>query len=312
MASRWARALAATMAWLMAPACAFAQAWPAPDGTGAVTVSTQVIDNTGHRMTDGYWLQDGKSRDVSAMVEFDYALTDRLSISVGLPYVFAKYIGPGPTPAEALGGGVTVDTCRCWHGAWQDVGATARFTVVDGRVALTPSVSIGAPTHNYEFEGEAVAGYGLTQIRLALDGGVRLDPISPRLAVQARYQYAVVEDVLDVPNNRSNWSTSASYLLSPRLSVRGGASWQRTHGGLRFGSITGVPFSPPGEASTPELFPQHDRLLRDNSWHLGAGTTYALPHVDVFVSYVQFMGGTDTHSGKALTVGTSWVFRTGR
>ena len=54
-------------------------------------------------MTDGYWLEDGKSRDVSVMVEFDYALTDRFSVSVGLPYVFAKYVGPGPTLAELLG-----------------------------------------------------------------------------------------------------------------------------------------------------------------------------------------------------------------
>ena len=170
-------------------------------------------------------------------------------------------------------------------------------------------MSFGVPSHNYPYEGKSVAGYGLNEVRLAVDGGVRLDPISTRLAVQARYQYAVVEDVLDVPNNRSNWSTSASYVLSPRWSVRGGILWQRTHGGLRVGSITGVPFPPPGEATPPPLFKEHDRLLRDNYWHLGAGTTYALPHVDLFASYVQFMGGTDTHSGKAVTVGASWGFR---
>jgi hypothetical protein len=290
---------------VLAPRSARAQAWPAPAGSGSVTLSTQVIDNTGHRLSDGFVLADGKSRNASALIDVDYAISDRLSVSLGLPYVMAKYIGPGPTP----GGSRPLDACMCWNRGWQNVSASARYTLVNGVVAVTPSLSIGLPSNDYEWRGEAVVGFGLREVRMAVDGGVRLDPVSTRLALITRYQYTAVEDVLDVPNNRSNVSLTASYVISERLSLRAGTSWQRTHGGLRFGTISGGGAPPPGEADTPERFFQHDRLLRDNHVHVGAGVAYSLARVDLFASYLQFVAGTDTHAGKALTLGVSVPFQ---
>lgn len=292
------------------PALAHAQAWPAPAGAGSITLSTQVIDNTGHFVTGGDLLAEGKSRNVSAVVDVDYAFTERLAMSVGLPYVFARYIGPGPTPTPVQS---PLDACRCWNSAWQDVSATARYSVTKGTVALTPSISVGAPSHDYEWQGEAVVGFGLRELRLALDGGVRLDALSTRLALTSRYQYAFVEDVATLPevaNNRSNASMSASYFVSERLSLRGGVSWQRTHGGLRYGSpLPGAEVPPPGDATTEERVKQHDRLLRNNYWHLGAGATYSLARMDLFASYLHFLSGTDTHAGRALTLGVSVPFQ---
>ena len=57
---------------------------------------------------------------------------------------------------------------------------------------------------------------------------------------------------------------------------------------------------------------EHDRLLRDNNWRLGAGVTYSMPHMDVFFSYVEFVRGTDSHAGRAFTAGVSWPFELGR
>lgn len=291
---------------LLPSRAASAQAWPAPAGSGSVTISTQVIDNTGHRMSNGYLLPDGKSRDVSASIDVDYALSNRWSISAGLPYVFARFLGPGPTPAN-----LPVDSCRCWHGDWADVGATVRYAVLDGPVGLTASVSAGVPSHDYAWQGEAVVGYGLRELRLALDAGARLERISPRLALTGRYQYAAVQDVQEVPdvaNNRSNWAAGASLAITPRLSVRAGVTGQRTHGGLRFGSVTDPNLPPPGEAASLDRFQQHDRLFRNNYVHLGGGVTYALSRADVFVAYEQFVAGTDTHAGKAVTTGVSVPF----
>jgi hypothetical protein len=297
-------------AGVLTPRDGRAQAWPAPAGAGSITLSTQAIDNTGHFVTGGDLLSDGKSRNVSAVVDVDYALTDRLAFSIGLPYVFARYIGPGPTPTPVQS---PLDACRCWNSAWQDVSATARYNVVSGMVALTPSIAVGAPSHDYEWQGEAVVGYGLRELRLAIDGGVRLDALSTRLALISRYQYAFVEDVATLPevaNNRSNTSMTASYVVSERLSVRGGVSWQRTHGGLRYGSpLAGADVPPPGDATTDERVKQHDRLLRNNYWHLGAGATYSLPRLDVFASYLHFLRGSDTHAGRALTLGVSVPFQ---
>jgi hypothetical protein len=89
--------------------------------------------------------------------------------------------------------------------------------------------------------------------------------------------------------------------------------WQRVHGGLRLGSPESmVPFDVPGEANTPERMFHHDRLLRDNNFRIGGSVAYSLEKMDVFVSYIQLLRGTDSHGGRAITAGVSWPFEFGR
>ncbi len=300
---------------LLAVQVASAQAWVPGAGRGAVTVATQSIDNTGHVLTDGSTIPVGKSRNTSVYLEADYALTDRLSVVVGIPFVFAKYLGPRPPAGVPEPPMVqAVDRCYCWQRGWQDFGLTARYNVLNGHTALTPSISWGVPSHAYKHVGEAVVGRDLREVRAAIDVGQRLSAFSPRLAVLARYSFAFVERVLDVPNNRSNVSAEVRFAVTERLSVEGTVSRQVTHGGLRAGVLPpggpdGIPW---GEITTPELFREHDRLLRDNYWHAGAGVSYAFSRADVFVSYVEFIAGSDTHAGRALTAGVSLPFERGK
>ena len=304
-------ALAVALAAALAPSPAFAQAWVPSARQGSVTVAFQVIENTGHVLTDGSTIPLGKSRDASIYLETDYAITDRFSVVAGVPFVFAKYLGPPPPPGMPEPPMVRgVDACYCWQQGWADFGFTARYNLFNGAGALTPSVSYGLPSHDYVYRGEAVVGRHLKELRLAVDAGLRLDAISPRLAVQGRYSYGWVEQVLDVPNNRSNVTAEALFQATDRLQVRGGAYRQITHGGLRLGTQgptmpDGYPW---GEATTPALFAEHDRLLRDNYWHLGAGFSFFFAWADVFASYVEFVGGTDTHAGRAFTTGLSVPF----
>jgi hypothetical protein len=289
---------------LATPSVLRAQAWTPPEGSGSVTFVYQQVENTGHKLTDGFLIPDGMSRSITSHVEADYSPTDRLSLSVGLPFVVAKFLGPNPGPF----GYPAVDECKCWQKGWQDLSATARYNVSSGPFGLTPSVSIGVPSHDYNYIGEAVVGRGLREIRLALDAGYRLDAVWDRLVVQGRYSYAVVERVLDIPNNRSNAQIEGAVLLSRRASVRGTVAWQRTHGGLRTGSLPPFALVIPGDVNTPERVREHDRLLRDNYSHVGGSVAYAFPSFDVFGSYRHFAGGTDTHAGRSVTVGVSWPF----
>jgi len=298
-------------AGVLAASPAFAQAWVPPARQGSVTVAFQVIENTGHVLTDGSTVPQGRSRDASIYLETDYAVTDRFSVAAGVPFVFAKYVGPPPPPGVPEPPMLQPsDLCYCWQQGWADFAFTARYNLFNGPVALTTSVSYGLPSRDYAYVGEAVVGRNLRELRAAVDAGLRLDAISPRLAVQGRYSYAWVQQVLDVPNDRSNITAEALYGLTGKLQIRGGVSRQITHGGLRLGTQgptlpSGYPW---GEATTPELFAEHDRLLRDNYWHLGAGFTYSFSRTDVFVSYVEFIGGSDTHAGRAFTAGLSLPF----
>jgi hypothetical protein len=300
---------------------AWAQAWAPPAGLGSVTVATQTIHNTGHTNTDGVFLRIGRSVNTRIDIEADYALTDRLSVSAGLPFVFARYTDhlpygpPGVAVGDVPAGSIPFpprDECRCWQSGWQDFGFTARYNLINGAFALTPSVSFGVPSHDYAFRGEAVVGQRLKEMRLNVDAGQRLAAISPNLYLQGRYSYAFVEQVLDIPNNRSNATVEGGFLITRRLAARGLLLWQHVHGGLRFGGSgsSALPF--PGDVNTPERMFDHDRLLRDNNWRLGAVIAYSLQKIDVFGSYVEFVRGTDSHAGRAFTAGISWPFELGR
>ena len=104
--------------------------------------------------------------------------------------------------------------------------------------------------------------------------------------------------MLGISTDRSNLSVSVGYLFAPRLSASLDAYWQRTHGGLDS-----------TEFETDEQFVQFDRILKDDSFHLGAGLAYSFERIDLFVSYIEFLDGTDTHVGRAVTVGVAWPFQ---
>jgi hypothetical protein len=286
-----ARVVLLTAAFGGLSSSAFAQAWVPPANIGFVTIAYQQIVNTGHRLDDGSFLPGFESSSRSMLVNFDYALTDRFSFSVGLPYVAAKYQGAEPSVF-----GLEIDECRCWNRGWQDVSATARYNVRNGAFALTPSVSFGVPSHDYAAVGEAAVGRNLREISVAVDAGQRLDAISDRLSVSARYSYAMVEQVDDVSNNRSNFGVEIAVRASRKASVRAAFTGQRTHGGLRSTEFT------------EDNFLLFDRILKDNSFHIGGGFTYSLPRTDLFLSFTHYASGTDTHAGRAVTFGFSVPF----
>jgi len=287
-----------------------AQAWVPPGGEGFISFIYQRIDNTGHRRTNGVLVPKGRSLDMSLYLEADYAFTNRLSVTAGLPYVFAKYTDPNPPPYPIPF--LPTDQCRCWQSGLQDFGITTRYNLAGGAggaFALTPSVSLGTPSHDYNFRGESALGRDLTEVRIGLDAGRRLDAILRNLSVQGAYSYAIVEKVMGISTNRSNANLEGDYVIKRKLLVRGQVFWQRTHGGLRFGSPSPPGLVFPGEVDTPELLNQHDRLLRDNYWHAGGGLGYSFPQFDLFATYTAFVSGTDTHAGRALTIAFIVPFR---
>jgi hypothetical protein len=285
-------ALLGALVLAIGSASAHAQAWVPPAGIGVVSVVYQTINNTNHRLTDGSLFDGYDSVSRGVLFSIDYAFTDRFSLSVGLPYLGSKYTGPEPSFF-----GLAIDDCLCWNHGWQDAGVTARYNLANGAFALTPSLSLGVPTHDYDYFGEAVLGRNLNELRIGVDVGRRLDAISDRLSVAARYTYAFVEKVLDLPNNRSNMGVEAAVLATRKLSARAGLAWQRSHGGLRSTEVV-----------TDEQYSQYDRLIKDNNFHITGGASYSLRKVDVFASYVYYMAGTDTHVGHAVTTGLSIPF----
>ena len=107
--------------------------------------------------------------------------------------------------------------------------------------------------------------------------------------------------MLDLPNNRSNGYLSVGYLFGQRLAGSLDFYWQHSHGGLTNDDFfAGVP---------DEVFIQFDRILKDNSFHIGGSVAYSFTTLDLFANYIAFVDGTDTHLGRSITVGISYPFQ---
>ena len=299
--------LGVALAWAPVPAAAQA-AFTLPQGVGSVTLATQYFDDTGRRLTDGERIFAGRTETVTVFLEADYGITDRLSGTFSLPYVFARYRGDPPPPPIPY---VPSDECHCWNSAFQDFILTARYRLGDDPWAVTPLVRYTLPSHAYNYQGEAVTGFHRKELALGLNAAWRLVGFLPKALIQAGYTYSFVEKFQDIPNDRSNGTIELGYSLKRRLYVHANAYYQYTHGGLRFGSFSGDPFPPPGEFAildTPEKLQDFHRLFRNNYWQAGGGISYSTGPFDIFASFTKFVWGTDTHDGQAYTVGVTWYF----
>lgn len=291
-----------------APSRSFAQAFTLPQGVGAVTLAYQYVDNTGHRLSDGFLRRAGQSVTQSALFEAEYGVTDRFSASFGVPYVWAKYTGTLPPPS-----GLPVDACQCWHSGFQDFAFTVRYRFGTDSVAFTPHVRYAAPTHDYRDRGEAVVGRNLEELQVGASVGARLPGVLSKASVQASYTYAFVEKPVDVDIDRSNLFFDVGYAPTRRLYARLGASYQDTPHGLRIGSVTGRPFFIPGDyAGRPDLFAQRDRIGRVKYLQVGGGLSYDVGPADVFASVSSYVWGRDAHDGEVYTLGATWYFDFGR
>ena len=279
---------------LLTLSCA-AQSEVQPRGSGDVTFFGQEISHRAVILSDGSKAPGGRAFNRSIAVEMDYGLTERLSMTVGIPYVFGKYTDSILPPAPVS----PRDACHCLQSDWQDFGLSARYRIYGSRrMAVTPSASLGLPSHNYEYRGESVAGRHLRELTLALNATRRLDFLSRNATFSARYSYSVVEKVFDISTNRSNLTLEGDYMLRRKLTLRGIVLVQRTHGGLRLFEI-----------NSEELALQRDRLLRDNNFRAGAGMAYSFSRMQLLGSIIFHVTGTDTHAENIVTVGVRFPFQ---
>jgi hypothetical protein len=298
---RPARAALVVLAVATGARPAAAQAWAPRQHQGEVTFVTQMIDHVGRVFRDVRFDCCGTT-NVAIGIDVDYGLSDRWSVSVSLPYVFAKYRGGPPDGPAAFLPYPAVDSCHCVHSAFQDVVLGSHYNPLKVRrsFSLMTSMSLGVPTHNYDYAGEAVVGLGLTELGLAADVGEQLDVIVPGLSVDGHYGYTIVERMLGISHNRSNALFKASYTLPNRLGGHMILSGQRTHGGLRF------PFDVEGFT---ERYTEFHRLLRDNYFQAGAGVSYAWHDWDLSLSFLRTLSGNNTHDVHVYTVTAGRPFR---
>jgi hypothetical protein len=219
--------------------------------------------------------------------ELEYALTDRLTVIAGLPYVRKRY-NNGPLPHDPL----LLDPPRPyienvdtgdWNSGFQDMNFGVKYRVRDDAFSVEPFVYLGVPSQEYPFYGNAAIGQQLT--RLQLGSSFIWYPGLSNAYYRADIGYVFVEETLGVSVNYWNIRAEAGYQFGPRITGR-------LFGLLKKGSGLSVPDDFPGFPGqlTDELWYQHDRLLKHNYLNIGIGLDWALnEHYSVSANYMEMI-----------------------
>src|SRR5207247_2093267 len=136
----------AAAAFASLAANAWAQAWLAPKGEASFSVGYGNIFMKYHYFPIDTF-DDGHMRSQTVGLNLDYALSDRVSIGIGIPYVAGKYMGTDPHIALD---GTTIDDGQ-YHGTFTDLQPVLRWRATTGTLVFTPYVAALIPTHNYRF-----------------------------------------------------------------------------------------------------------------------------------------------------------------
>lgn len=278
------------------PSVVLAQAWLPPKGEATIAFGYQHIYAHDHLFSRGQRAFRGEMRWNYALSDLNYGITDRFAVRVGLPYVVSKYDGANPHRPPGRPG---IDNGR-WNGTFQDFHLEARFMATTGSLVVTPFVSGGLPSSDYETHAHSAAGRGIGEIGAGVNLGRRLDPVLPEAYAQTRLAFTVAERVLDISHNRSNANVELGYFVTSALTARALGAWQVTHGGFRIPED-----APPGTIQ----FLNHDPLARENFFNLGFGLGYAATgSLDLFATAFKTISGKNGVAAKSISFGVAYSF----
>jgi hypothetical protein len=279
----------------LSPRTVSAQAWVPSKGEGSVSVLFQDLFVEDHFFDRGQRLDRGEIRTNTLMADVTYGLTDRLAVTLAVPFIRTQYSGRFPHPTAQDNGSA--------HYGFQDLRFSVRYNLADGPLTITPFVGTNMPTHGYEYFAHAAYGVRVRELEVGTYVGRVLSPALPNAFVQARYSYSFAEEIVGIDHNRSNLDIEFGYFLTSRLRVFTLGAGQKTHGGI------GLP--PTGfSALPPEQVRHHDRIGRIDLLNIAGGVQYSLTKsLDLFGSFTKSLAGRNTHAlDRGITIGASWSF----
>lgn len=292
-----------------APSAARAQAFVPAQGEGSVSflfsdqfyryhVNPTVEVDAGHIYTRTF------------LADVTYGLTDKIAIGVGLPLVATRYDGTAP---HTLDGAVVAVDSGAWHESVQDLRFDIRYNVTrnlgNTGIVVTPFIGSIMPSHSYDYYGHGAYGRDLREVQVGAEAAKLFERGIPGLVIQGRYAYGFVQEVVDIPHNRSIASLEAAYFATSKLRLLAVSSGQITHGGIDF---LGSPIM--RAILTPDQFLHHDQIQQENMLSLGGGASYALTEsLDIFGSMLHTVAQRNGHElARGIQFGVSMSFSTPR
>jgi len=248
----------------------------------------------------------------SVLVDVTYGVTDKIAVSLSIPWVATRYAGTSPHTLADGSGPNPIDD-GTWHSTFQDFRFDVRYNVTrnlaNAGIVLTPFIGSVTPSHEYAYFAHSGFGRNLNEIQIGAAAAKLFERGIPGLVVQARYAYGFVEQIVDISHNRSLVSLEAAYFITPKLRALALSSGEITHGGIDFyGQTLSRTLLP------ADQFNHHDQIIRENLLTLGAGASYSVTEsVDLFGSLAHTVAQRNGHVlDRGITAGVSWSFSTKR
>ena len=292
------------------PVSLLAQAWLSPQGDGTVSTLYQYQADRLHSFSDGRTKDRGHVYIQAVLLNTDYSITDRLAVSVGLPYIAGKYVGSSPhllvrgDPSTA----VAVDNGD-YHSGFQDIRLNVRYALTQRALKITPLFQAIVPSHDYPSFGHASIGFNETEYRVGVNVGRRLDPILPKAYVQGQYAFGMSPVVAaNIAPKRSYAEVQLGYLLNRHISFQGATAYTYSHNGIN------LDYNLYPNNLTEEQYLNHDRIARVSLLDTNFTAAYQVNRsTNFFVSAGHSFYGTNGHLRFLVTtVGFTKAFTTRR
>ena len=306
MRTRISYLLKGSIVWLCVFSCfeatTRADAADSRAGHGHISASFQVIRIDGFKSSIGT-LPIGTADTQSINIDVDYNLTDRLSLSVGLPYIRKRYNGAGvhdPLTLNPPRPEVENVDIKDWNSGFQDFHLGLRYVVRDGPLTIEPYAYLGTPSNDYPFFGHAAVGQNL--LKFDVGSNFLWTPGLSNAYYNLSLGYVFVEETLGV--DISHWliNARAGYFFNDSVSGSIFTQLKKGHG-LTFPDD----FPPP---RTSEMWYQHDRLVKHNYMNVGIGLDWNInSKYSLTTSVMTMVWAEQVHVMKyAVTIGLSRSF----
>jgi hypothetical protein len=187
-----------------------------------------------------------------------------------------------------------------YHGFLQDAEVGLHQTVLHTPFVATPFVAYVFPVQVYPDRGHAAAGHHLRELRIGAALARTLRPFLPDAYAQVTYAYSAAERQFEHSIHRNSVDTELGYFVTPRLSLKGAASYIRSSGGIDWFRLS---------HEFLHYVTRHDALANERSWRVGGGAGYALtPRYNVYAVGFATVSGASTHKVNTFATGVGWNF----
>lgn len=254
-------------------------------------------DSRGNKILTG--VRTGDVYSHSMVLGADVGVSNRIGLSISLPYITSIYHGAGGHRGPHSGG---IDNGR-YHGGFQDFRFGLRYNLHTRPVAVTPLVEGVMPSHQYPAIAHSAIGKDLRGLTLGVAAGGLVG--SGAAYFHGQYSYTIKEAVEGFRPNQSRATGEFGYLLTDRLTIRAVQTLEVIHDGLNY------PEDYVGLRSA--LSQVHDQITKERVMSFGGGITFSAGRAwDIYGSIVTPVWSENGHIGLAYAVGVSRYFQFGR